>query len=279
MSFEKKITTQYYDLDWNRHVTSRTYEKFAYSSRMQILNDLGFSISKMLDQGDLWITRSSKVRFLSQQFENSNLNVITDLTRDSKGQLHFFHQIQDEYAKPVCNLWNVSTLLNKNGNSITINSIPLTEDKDNLFDIQLNARDQTWTTLTHNIYIPFSDMNCFWNLPCDSIWKIFEEGRFLFFHEVVDLSLIQKIDTSTFFMGGEIEVLNLPAPGTKVILHSWIDTVEKIRFYFRQDLISEDGKLLVRMRDEQLFVALSTSRPRKAPPEFLEQVGKFIRQK
>lgn len=277
--FEKKNMTAYYDLDWNRHVNSRTYEKFAYASRMQILNDYGYPISKMLDQEDKWISLSSKVRFLSQQFENSILTVKTELNRDKKDQLHFYHHIQDSSGIPVCNVWNVSALTNCKGESITIDSVLLTDDRNKLYDVNLDERNPSWITLTHNYDIPFTDMNSFWNLPTDSIWKIFEEGRFLFFNEVLDLGLIKKIDTSSFFMGGEIEMIELPKPGTRVIIHSWIDTVEKIRFYFRQDIVSQDGRILVRMRDEQLFVALSTSRPRKAPLEFLEQVGKYIRQK
>ncbi|MCZ8157924.1 MAG: acyl-[acyl-carrier-protein] thioesterase [Leptospira sp.] len=275
--FEKKITTEYYDLDWNRHVNSRTYEKFAYASRMQILKDFGYPISKMLNQEDKWISLSSKVRFLSQQFENSILTVKTALNRDKRDQLHFYHHIQDSNGIPVCNVWNVSALANSNGDFVSIDSVLTTEDKDKLFDVKLDERNPSWNTLSHNYDIPFTDMNGFWNLPTESIWKIFEEGRFLFFNEVLDLGLIKKIDTSTFFMGGEIEMIELPKPGTKVIIHSWIDSVEKIRFYFRQDIVSQDGKILVRMRDEQLFVALSTSRPRKAPKEVLEQIGKYIR--
>lgn len=277
--FEKKNMTAYYDLDWNRHVNSRTYEKFAYASRMQILNDYGYPISKMLDQEDKWISLSSKVRFLSQQFENSILTVKTELNRDKNDQFHFYHHIQDSDGIPVCNVWNVSALTNCKGESITIDSVLLTDDRNKLYDVNLDERNPSWITLTHNYDIPFTDMNSFWNLPTDSIWKIFEEGRFLFFNEVLDLGLIKKIDTSSFFMGGEIEMIELPKPGTRVIIHSWIDTFEKIRFYFRQDIVSQDGRILVRMRDEQLFVALSTSRPRKAPLEFLEQVGKYIRQK
>jgi F0F1-type ATP synthase delta subunit len=40
MKYQKIIKTQYFDLDWNRHVTSRTYEKMAYSARMEILNEI-----------------------------------------------------------------------------------------------------------------------------------------------------------------------------------------------------------------------------------------------
>lgn len=78
-------------------------------------------------------------------------------------------------------------------------------------------------------------------------------------------------------MGGEIEILTLPEPGSNVQLLSWIDVVDKIRFYFRQDVLDHSGNLLARMVDEQVFVALSTSRPRRAPVEFLERTSRFTR--
>ncbi len=44
------LETQIFDLDWNRHVTSRTYENFAYAGRMDILDSLGFSIQILVEQ-------------------------------------------------------------------------------------------------------------------------------------------------------------------------------------------------------------------------------------
>jgi acyl-CoA thioesterase FadM len=75
-------------------------------------------------------------------------------------------------------------------------------------------------------------------------------------------------------MGGDIEILELPEPGSHIVLHTWIDEVQKIRFFFRQDIVTQDGRVLAKMRDEQLFVSLSNSRPKKAPPQFLTAVVK-----
>ncbi|WP_411822136.1 acyl-[acyl-carrier-protein] thioesterase [Leptospira sp. 'Mane'] len=275
MPIQKTITlrTHTFDLDWNRHVTSRTYEKFGYDARFSILEDLGYSVHQCLEKEIQYISHSTFVRFLGQQFANSNIDVVTELSRDKEGLLYWKQNLIDSNGKPSCELYTTSYLQSKEGTKLILD-VPLLEEK--WKESNIHKRPEGQLTLEHNWPIPFSDMNCFWNLPSDSIWKIFEEGRFLFFREVIDLSLIKETDTSTFFMGGEIQINELPSPGSKIILHSWIETFEKIRFYFRQDIVNEEGKVLVSMRDEQLFVALSASRPKKAPPEFITKVERFI---
>ncbi len=275
MKYQKTIQTQYYDLDWNRHVTSRTYEKMAYAARMEILKELGYPISEMLQKQWKWVSQGSHVRFHSQQYENKDLLIETELVKDSHGSLHFHQKLYDIDKKPVCTIGNQSVLLDESKNPIQIDAVE--EDLTRIFSWKLNERLPGWNTLQHSLYIPFGDMNCFWNLPTDSVWKIFEEGRFLFFKELVDLTMVTESGTSTFFMGGDIEIIELPEPGSTIRLHSWIDEIQKIRFYFRQDIVSQEGKLLAKMRDEQLFVSLSSSKPKKAPPEFLQAVGSYIR--
>jgi acyl-CoA thioesterase FadM len=276
MPLQKIISlhTHIYDLDWNRHVTSRTYERFSYDGRFSLLEDLGFGVHSCLEKGISFVSGSTFVRFLSQQFPGALLDIITTLNRDKEGNLYFHHMIQDQSAKKVCELYATANLINLDGSKIVIESVPLLDV--DWKESQLHARKQDQTTAMHSLAIPFSDMSCFWNLPSESVWKIFEEGRFLFFKEIVDLKLIKETDSTTFFMGGEIQIYKLPEPGSNIQLLSWIDSFEKIRFYFRQDIVSETGETLASMRDEQLFVALSTSRPRKAPQEFFSRVERFI---
>ncbi|TGN20205.1 acyl-[acyl-carrier-protein] thioesterase [Leptospira idonii] len=268
-----RLRTHTFDLDWNRHVTSRTYEKFGYDARFSVLEDLGYSVSHCLENEIHYVSHSTFVRFLGQQFANSDIDVITELSQDEKGLLYWKQNLIDANGKPACELLTTSYLEDKNKNKLKLDAPGLKEEWK---ESKIHDRNKDQFTLQHSLNIPFSDMNCFWNLPSDSIWKIFEEGRFLFFKEIVDLSLIRETDTTTFFMGGEIQIKELPAPGSQIILHSWIESFEKIRFYFRQDITDKEGNVLVSMRDEQLFVALSASRPKKAPPEFITKVEKFI---
>ncbi len=276
MALQKTISlhTHFYDLDWNRHVTSRTYERFSYDGRFSLLEELGYGVHTCLEKGIQFVSGATFVRFLSQQFAGALLDIITDLQRDTEGQLYFHHTIQDQTGKKACEMFASAYLKNPDGTKLILDSVPVRQEPWNQSTLRKRQNEQV--CIEHTLSIPFSDMSCFWNLPSESVWKVFEEGRFLFFKEIVDLNLIKETDSTTFFMGGEIQIYSLPEPGTKIKLLSWIDSFEKIRFYFRQDIVDETGNLLASMRDEQLFVALSTSRPRKAPQEFFARVERFI---
>ncbi|MDF3819176.1 acyl-[acyl-carrier-protein] thioesterase [Leptospira sp. 96542] len=273
---EKTLTTQYYDLDWNRHVTSRTYERFGYDARMEILSELGFPIHQCLENNISYISDGTYVRFLSQQFAGSEIKVITKLMQGEDGLLYWKQDLYGADGKKACEM-EVTSYLSQNKEKLKIPKIPKLNEVWRSSSIKPKPNNQL--TLDHAHYIPFSEMTCFWNLPSEAIWKVFEEGRFLFFKEIVALNLIKETDATTFFMGGEIKIFKLPEPGSKIKISSWIESVEKIRFYFRQNIVSEEGEVFASMKDEQLFVALSTSRPRKAPPEFLAKVERFIEKK
>ncbi|MCW7493798.1 acyl-[acyl-carrier-protein] thioesterase [Leptospira sp. 2 VSF19] len=271
--FRKTLTTRHFDLDWNRHVTSRTYERFAYDARCEVLREFGYPIELMLNNNISYIPGSTNVRFLSQQFVNSDLTVETQVYRLEDGILLWKQTIFGSDEKKACEIETRSRLV-QDGKNIRIANI--SEININTYQFTIHPMPTLQNTVEHDYYIPFSDMNCFWNLPSDSIWKIFEEGRFLFFKEIVDLNLIKETDSTTFFMGGEILIYKQPDPGSHVKILSWIESFEKIRFYFRQDIIDLNGNLLASMKDEQLFVSLSNSRPRRAPAAFFDKIERFI---
>ncbi|MCG6150221.1 acyl-[acyl-carrier-protein] thioesterase [Leptospira levettii] len=271
--FRKTLYTRHFDLDWNRHVTSRTYERFAYDARCEVLREFGYPIELMLNTNISYVPGSTNVRFLNQQFVNSEMTVESEVYGMDTGTLLWKQSIVGSNGKKACEIETTSTLL-KDGNIIKIPNLPKLSVIPYQFTIHPKPTNQN--TVEHDYYIPFSDMNCFWNLPSDSIWKIFEEGRFLFFKEIVDLNLIKETDSTTFFMGGEIQIYKPIDPGTHVKILSWIESFEKIRFYFRQDILDSKGNLLASMKDEQLFVSLSISRPRRAPAAFFDKIERFI---
>lgn len=271
--FRKTLSTRHFDLDWNRHVTSRTYERFAYDARCEVLKEFGFPIELMLNSNISYFPGSTKVRFLKQQFVNSEMTVESQVYGLEDGTLLWKQSIFGSDGKNACEIETTSRLVQE-GNTIRIPNVP--DISFNPYQFTIHPKPILQNTVEHDYYIPFSDMNCFWNLPSDSIWKIFEEGRFLFFKEIVDLNLIKETDSTTFFMGGEILIHKQPDPGSHIKILSWIESFEKIRFYFRQDILDSNGNLLASMKDEQLFVSLSNSRPRRAPAAFFDKVERFI---
>ncbi|TGK78688.1 acyl-[acyl-carrier-protein] thioesterase [Leptospira montravelensis] len=271
--YRKTLTTRHFDLDWNRHVTSRTYERFAYDARCEVLKEFGYPIELLLNLNISYFPGSTKVRFLNQQFVNSEITVESQIYGLDDASLLWKQTILGADGKKACEIETTSRLV-QDGKNIRIPNVP--EINILPYQFTIHPKPTLQNTVEHNYYIPFSDMNCFWNLPSDSIWKIFEEGRFLFFKEIVDLNLIKETDSTTFFMGGEILIYKQPDPGSYVKIISWIESFEKIRFYFRQDIIDSNGNLLASMKDEQLFVSLSNSRPRRAPAAFFDKIERFI---
>ena len=60
-------------------------------------------------------------------------------------------------------------------------------------------------------------------------------------------------------------------------LQPWIEKIEKIRCFMRQDVTPKDSdEVLLSIREEQLIVSLSRRRPRKAPPEFIQMVSDYM---
>lgn len=275
------LETKTYDLDWNRHVTSRTYERFGYEGRMEFLEELGYGIEWIIQNRHSILPQDTQVRFLAQQFSGAELLVHSTLFQSMDGLIHAHQNIVDKNEKPVCELRSGFFLLEKNSQPVMISSLleyskiiknesSLPEIRVELFPIQSGIE-----YFSHGIQIKFSDMNCFWTVSNESVWKYFEEGRFLFFKEVIGFDSIHETDTTTFFMGGEIHIYDLPSPGTQVEIRSWIESIEKIRFYFRQDLVDSKGRVLASMKDEQLFIKLSKSRPCKIPEGFLKLTEKY----
>lgn len=268
------IRTNFFDLDWNRHVTSRTYERFSQEGRYRILAENGYSIQKCMEESLVLIPESTQVRFLTQQFSGMNLTVNTEALLYKAGRIFWDHKIFGEDGKLACELKVITKGEDKNKNPFSFFESDKILPEDSI--IKLPIFTNSCKRLINDYPILYSDMNCFWNYSPDAVWKVFEEGRWLFFSKIIDLSRITALDTTSFFMGGKIQFFRMPIAGENTKLFTWIDKVEKIRFYIRQDLVGENGELIASMKDEQLFVALSTSRPRKAPTEFLDTVRDYV---
>lgn len=265
------IRTHIFDLDWNRHVTSRTYERFSLEGRHAILTENGFSTQKCMEDGLVLIPQYSQVRFLAQQFANVNLKINTEATAFREGIILWDHKIYGEDEKLACEL-TLITRSEKQGDSFSF----LNGEDRISYPEPIRKFSESSKRLSHDYYILNCDMNCFWKYSPDTIWKVFEEGRWLFFREIIDLNRITALDTTCFFMGGKIQYKRMPLAGEKTKLYTWVESVEKIRFYIRQDLVGENGDLIASMRDEQLFVSISASRPRKAPGDFFEIVKDYV---
>jgi acyl-CoA thioesterase FadM len=86
---------------------------------------------------------------------------------------------------------------------------------------------------------------------------------------------IVELDTTSFYMGSIYNFFAEVPAGRTLEVVTWIERIDKIRYYFRQDVL-HNGKLLLTMRDEQLIVSLSKARPQRASAEFMKYIGKYV---
>ena len=96
------MKTHVYDLDWNRHVTSRTYERFSLEGRHAILSAMGYPIKRCIDENIILVSKYTQVKFLSQQFSGSTLRIDTESKFYTDGYIHWDHKIFDSDNKQVC---------------------------------------------------------------------------------------------------------------------------------------------------------------------------------
>lgn len=269
------LETRYYDLDMNRHVTSRTYENFCQEGRFKLLHGCGYPLVSLIEEKIQILPLATEIRFHNQQFAGAMLDVHTECFQTDEGYIIWEHKILDQMQKLVCNIKLETITLDKNGNPLNL----LSPEDINLVVPSLapiKEFSKSCNRAVNRISTSYSDLNCFGGYYPEMIWKIFEEGRWMFFKNVISLEKIHATDTTAFFMGGMIRFFEMPGPGESLMLYTWIDSVDKIRFYYRQDIVRPNGKVIASMKDEQVFVSMSASRPKKAPVEIFEYIDKYL---
>ena len=258
--------TRYSDIDVNRHVTSRTYEHFASDARYEILVQNGITLNEYYDKNIRLHTKNSFVKFIRQQGPLDTINVNTRTFAFGNNSYLFDHQFEQPDGSPVCHLQVLAELNNA--------EIQTSENLQNEFEVHIKELDDfsgKCERIENNLVPLYSDRDAFGEYNLNSFWKFFEDGRWMF-SKKLDLTLEKMLehDTTSFYMSGHCEIFNQPVAGEPMKLFTWIDRIDKIRYYFRQDLQQGEVKI-ASMIDEQLVVSLSRARPQKVP-QYLRDV-------
>jgi acyl-CoA thioesterase FadM len=121
-------------------------------------------------------------------------------------------------------------------------------------------------------------MDVFGKLPLAAYWRIFEEGRHMFGEQLgLTLQKLVQLDTHIFWIAGTYHAYRPIHAGQQVIIHTWLERVDRIRAYFRQEIRSAAaGDLLGASREQHLIVSLSASRPKTAPPDLAAILEPYI---
>lgn len=294
MRDEYTAVTRFADLDTQRHVTSRTYEEFALEGRYRLLNKLGHSHDKIQNEQIYLNPVMGYVKFHRQQFPGAELKVVTEASPSPPnlpslstpwrgrggaegggvGEVHWDQKIFQQDGELVCHLQQLTQPV-KADQPLHIAEIT-GESKEEVLYEHLKPWSGAGERIVGSYQLPYSDRDFAGKYNLASLWKIFEEGRWIFVEKVgLTYQRIVELDTTSFFMGSVCNFFaEIPAGRTLQVM-TWIERIEKIRYWFRQDVL-HNGKLLASMRDEQLIVSLSRARPQRATPEFIKYIGKYI---
>ena len=135
------------DLDTQRHVTSRTYEAFAWQARFSILDEAGFSLQRLIDEKVQLVPLSGYVKFLKEQQPGAMLDVKTCLYKNEKNHLVWQQQVLNEKSEVACHILT-ETIVKKKAKKFDLSLFGLPSEK-------LNRKDETLLPLFTKIK-PFS---------------------------------------------------------------------------------------------------------------------------
>ncbi len=267
-----ELITRVSDLDTQRHVTSRTYESFCLEARHALLAKNGYSIERLLSDSIFLVPTHSYVRFMYQQYAGASLVVHTSAASDANGII-WDQKIEQLDGKPVC---HIQLRTEPRRNDAPMSLLECGEPEFEILFEDLKPFSGNAVQIESSYTPLYCERDIFGSYSPSLLWKVFEEGRWMFCARTgLTYEKFVEMDTTSFYMGGIFNFFGKMEAGRPLRIRTWIDEMEKIRFYFRQDVFDGD-RLLMSLRDEQLIVSLKNARPRKAPVEFMNFVKDYI---
>lgn len=278
------------DLDPQRHVTSRTYEHFAYEARLRLLAEHGYPLERILDEQIRFVPQFGYVRFVNQQYPGNDMHVPARAYPGDNGAVVWDHSLTQPDGAAICRIaYELQSVQGPDSSPIDlfagalptsadIDSNPAVNDKSKqeqpatalLREVPAFSGDCRRLSLSYQSLM--SDRSVTGDYAPAALWRIFEDGRIFFGERIgLTLELIQEMDTTLFFMGANFRFFEVLPPGTPLVIHTWLERTDKIRAYMRQDVTDASGeRLYMSAEEEHLIVSLSRSRPRRAPARFHE---------
>ncbi len=271
------------DLDTQRHVTSRTYESYCWEGRYALLAGQGYGNERLIEEKILLRPVGTSMRFFREQMPGAALKVRTELIPGDGADLAFVQEVVEaDSGATACRIvTHVRGEVDGAAQRLALAPTSATGEDDAWTADPLTAPPKKFAGDNQRVSAPaimlYSERTPFFDHPPAALWRIAEEGRWHFSYAVgLDQKKIYETDTVTFFTSANFEFYRIPRGGEEMIIHTWIESIEKIRCFMRQDIETKQGELLFSVREEQLIVSLSRRRPRKAPPEFVGMIADYM---
>jgi acyl-CoA thioesterase FadM len=272
-----QLTTRTSDLDSLRHVNNRIYEQLCSEGRFRLLEEQGYPLEALLEKSYYLRPVASFVRFSHQQKSGATLDIQTEAFPLGDGMILWDHHISQPDGTPVCDLQARSQTLDRRRQSVEL--LPETgEDPPEVLIEDVPDFSGNCSRISSSYSAIFTDMDAFGILPLAAYWRIFEEGRHMF-GEQLDLTLERLIqfDTHIFWIAGTYQCYQPIKAGQPVSIYTWLERIDGIRAYFRQEIRTADGaNLLGASREVHLIVSLTRSRPKTLPPEMMALMQPYL---
>lgn len=278
------IAARLFDMDTQRHVTSRTYEAFCWEGRIRMMKALGYPLDSMLEKNERLTPKMTHCSFSKEQLPGNELVVHTYM-EPKADQQSWLQEVKQTDGALACRIATI-TAFEREGqihaadfpakgdgvDSSEISPSSIISELPSTIDARTNC-DSVQTPVT----AMYSERSPFFNYPSAAFWRLIEEGRWGFSHAIgLDHKRILELDTITFFTSGTFRIYQQPVAGEVLTVHTWVDRIEKIRCFLRNDVMDTGGNLIASNIEEQLIVSLSRRRPKRAGPEYIHLVEKYL---
>ncbi|MCB1172849.1 MAG: acyl-CoA thioesterase [Leptospiraceae bacterium] len=281
-TFESRHTTRFSDLDTQLHVTSITYEELAAEARFACLAANGYDLQRILADELQFIPLHSAARFHRQQMPGSQLLIRTSLQITATQELLWHQELLDKDQNLACEIRSLEVARHHQGKeAVTLwpnREASATIPAETFFYEPVPPFTHSCQQIERQFNTYPSLRNFNWVYPAAQIWRFFEDGRWNMFHQLgIDFRFINQTDTTAFFMGCNFEIRSPVQPNEPLLQKLWIERIDKIRVYLRQEVFRPgQTQAILRSREFIVFVSVSKSRPRRPAAEWIQRMFDYI---
>jgi acyl-CoA thioesterase FadM len=254
-----RLTTRLSDLDSQGTLSLRACDQLAAEARELVLAAQGSGFSTQPPGAGVELKSSVQV------FPAAEGGVIWD------------HRLEAADGAEICRFLLRTQSLDRNGEPLDL----FTDARD-LADSALLAAPAPFQGGCKQVQSAqmalFTDRDALGDHPVESLWRIFDEGRWRFAARIgLTEEMIRRLDTDLPLVGGVYEFRRPPRPGRELQLLAWVERIDRVRVFLRQEVYDPaDGQLMLSAREEHTIVSLSKGRPRTPPVEYLELLADYV---
>lgn len=272
-----RLTTRLSDLDSQGTLSLRACDRLTAEARELLLSAQGCGFSARRESGVRLQARACSIATAQLPGPGVTVHSSVRLFPAQRGALVWDHRLEGLDGAEFCRLVLRTESLRPDGEPVDLFS-----DVREFSDAALLEPPPPFQGGCKQVQSAqmalFTDRNALGEHPLESLWRIFDEGRWRFAERIgLSEEMIRRLDTDLPLVGGVYEFRRPPRPGRELQLQAWVERIDRVRVFLRQAVYDPaDGQLLFAAREEHTIVSLSRGRPRTAPVEYLELLADYV---